>query len=304
MDLSSNKVLRIIARLLAAVVALIFIAASGIKAFDPAGFAEQIASYHILPGSLSLAAAWFFIIVEFTLAAALLLHVKPELFIPLMMVLLAGFIGVTVYALAQGIGGNCGCFGNVVHRTPQQTLLEDLLMLAALLFSFIVLRNDPRRMRGLKAPLLLAAAALLIAGVTGFHDRLPVDTYVTELRVGRRFTSWPTENLYLDLNSGRRLVFLFTTGSRQIEQEIREMNAVAQTKGTPQAVGLIIDGSAGLNTLVFQYGVSFPIGALEPRFAKNLYRSLPRAFLLDQGVVRQVWNGIPTPAEARAAGGS
>lgn len=304
MDLSSNKVLRSIARLLAVAVALIFIAASGIKAFDPAGFAEQIASYHILPGSLSLAAAWFFIIVEFTLAVALLAHVKPELFLPLMMILLAGFIGVTIYAMIHGIGGNCGCFGNVVHRTPQQVILEDVLMFAALLFAFIVLRNDRKRCRGVKAPIILAAAAMVIAGVTGFHDRFPVDTYVTELRVGRHFSSWPTENLFIDLNSGRRLVFLFTTGSKQIEQEIREMNAVAQTEGAPQTVGLIIDGSAGLNALVFQYGVSFPVGALEPRFAKNLYRSLPRAFILDQGVVKKVWNGIPSPAEARAAGGS
>jgi hypothetical protein len=79
------------------------------------------------------------------------------------------------------------------------------------------------------------------------------------------------------------------------------MNAIAQTEGFPAPLGLIIDGSQELTTLVFQYAASFQAGALEPRFAKSLYRKLPRTFILDEGIITAVWSGIPTRDEVMAA---
>lgn len=297
MQLSSNKVLRTIARMLQIAVGLVFIIASMLKAFDPPGFAEQIASYKIIPAVIGSPLAWFFICIEFTLAIALILNLRPKLFIPLMMLVLVGFIGVTIYTMAQGIEANCGCFGNVVHRTSEQVILEDALMFASLLFAYIVLKDIKQTSSLLKVASINGVSLLMAAAVVGFSAQLPVDSIVTELKEGRYFDSWPVEGLFLDLRKDQRVVFLFSTAAPDIEQQVQQMNAIAQTESVPSAVGLITDGSQQLTTLVFQYGTAFPAGALEPRFAKSLYRKLPRTFILSDGVVKKVWNGIPSPEE-------
>ena len=301
MSLATNKVLRTIARIFEIIVGIVFIVASGLKAFNPAAFADQIISYHVVPAQWALFLAWFFIAIEFVFAVAIIFNLKPKLFIPLMMLVLLAFIGVTVFTIMNGLKTDCGCFGNVVHRTSQQVIIEDALMFIALLFSFLVLYDEKFSSSWTKTFIMNAASIAVILLVTGFSNRLPVDSLVTELKTGKYFSSWPVENLYLDLNKDRRIVFLFSTSLPGIEGITTHMNAIAQTENMPTTIGLITDGSQQLTTLVFQYGVAFPVGALEPRFAKNLYRTLPRTFILENGVVKKVWNGIPSPDEVKSS---
>ncbi len=299
MNLSSNKVLYAIARLFQIIVGIVFIVASILKAFHPVGFAGQITDYHVLPASTSMYVAWFFIVAEFVLAVALIVNLKSKISIPLMMLVLLAFMSLTVYTMMKGINTNCGCFGNVVHRTPDQVILEDSLMFVALLFSFIIMRSDKQE-KGFSGKLIsVGLSFMLIVGITAFHNALPVDSIVTELKEGKQFASWPTENLFMDLNKEQRVVFLFSTSGAGIDKIIPTMNAIAQTEKMPSTIGLITDGTQQLSTLVFQYGVAFPVGALEPRFAKSLYRTLPRTFILDNGVVKKVWNGVPQPDEVK-----
>lgn len=299
MSLSSNKVLRAFAITFQIVVALVFLFAATIKAFHPAGFADEIAAHGLLPAAMHLPAAWFFISLEFMLAIGLLFNLKPRLFLPMMLATLLGFIGVTAYLLVQGINVNCGCFGNVIQRTPEQVIIEDAVMFVALLFSYIILFDDRKKKSWVKIFSFSGGALAIALLLTGLSAQLPVDSFVTELKEGRMFTSWPIEGMFLDLNKEQRVVFLFSTKDAEIEQQIQRMNAIAQTENIPTCVGLIVDGSEQLGTLVFQYGTAFPVGALEPRFAKQLYRFLPRTFILDHGFVKSVWNGVPSPDDVK-----
>lgn len=292
MDLATNRSLRFTARLLQIIVAVVFFIAAALKSFDLAAFAQQIASYDILP-RLAVLAAWCFIIAETVLAMALVLNLWPRAATLLSIVLLLGFIGVTVYGVVSGNTSNCGCFGSLVHRSPPQVILEDALMILGLIFASLVLSRERTRGAGWKLPLALAGGGLMVASVL-FSHALPVDSLATDLRAGMRFTSFPLESGSADVLRDTRVIFLFSLRSPGIEAESAMMNTLAQDESFPAAFGMLVDGPASLTTAKFQYGLGFEVAAIEPRFARGLYRTLPRTFILHNGVVADVWNGIPT----------
>jgi hypothetical protein len=291
MDLSSNKVLRWTARILQMIVAGIFLVAALLKALDPAGFSDQIAGFGIFP-HLSIVAAWCFIVAETVLATALLCNLLPRYATLLSMALLMGFIGVTVYSMIDNAAGSCGCFGNLVHRTPEQTIVEDALMIFALLFSFLVLYREQARGKLWKSIVSLSAG-VFIAAVTFLSPSIPADSIVTDLRPGRYFDSWPVEGMYRNLSSGTHVVFLFSINERGIETDAAMMNTIAQSERVPSTIGLIVDPASNLTIVKFQYAIAFEVGALEPRFARRLYRTLPRTFILNDGKVEAAWSKIP-----------
>ena len=160
MQLSSNRVLFVTARVLAGAVGLVFLVAALMKALDPRSFQEQIAAYGIFP-SLAPVAAWAFIIVEVALAVGLIVNLYPRVVPLLVMALLLLFIGVTWYGMSIGLGENCGCFGNLVHRGPEQVIVEDAIMLLALLFVLVVMWSH--RSSGVPTRLAVSLGAAVIA---------------------------------------------------------------------------------------------------------------------------------------------
>ena len=52
---------------------------------------------------------------------------------------------------------------------------------------------------------------------------------------------------------------------------------------------------------MFEYAAAFPIGAIEPRFARPLYRTLPRVFILHNGAVTHTWSELPDAADVVSA---
>jgi uncharacterized membrane protein YphA (DoxX/SURF4 family) len=295
MHLSSNRALVIIARAVMFIVAAMFYLAAALKALDPVSFSEQIASYNILP-HLSTLAAWTLIIVEVLLATALAVNLLPRVAPILMIALLLFFIGITWYGMSIGLGDNCGCFGNLIHRGPEIVIIEDALMAAGLLFSLVVLWTKPASGTGWKSAVTLASG-LLAAGVTFYSPAIPADDIVTTLRPGAHFDVWPVDGLYgTNLNEGTRVVFLFTMDSPDLQLDVNRMNSIAQHEEVASATGLVIDGTQHLTSLMFEYAAAFPIGALEPRFARPLYRTLPRTFVLNNGIVQSTWSGFPDAA--------
>lgn len=296
MQLASNRVLFVTARVLEIIVAAIFLAAVILKALDPLSFAEQIAEYGIFP-DLAPVAAWTLIIFESLLAAALIVNFLPRIVPLLTIVLLLFFIGITAYGMSIGLGENCGCFGNLVHRGPEQVIIEDTLMIIALVFSLVVLWHHKNERRAVRMVTVLGTGAA-VALLTAFSPQVPADDFITQLRPGASFSTWPVDGLYgKDLSEGTHLVFLFTVEAEDIGLQVERMNTLAQTAGDVSTVGLIIDGTEHLTTLMFEYAAAFPIGAVEPRFARPLYRTLPRVFMLEDGTVTHTWSELPRKSD-------
>lgn len=292
MKISKENIRFIVARFFIIAVGLVFIIASLLKALHPVGFADQIALYGLTPESWSVALAWILITFEFVLAIALVLNILPKYSIPLMIMVLLLFTSATVYTIDKNLN-NCGCFGSLIHRSPTQVIVEDAIMIAVMLFSYTAVIRRGIGMVGVSRKTAIITSTVFIILVTGFHRFLPVDSFVTELRPGVQFHSWPIENLPLDLEKDKRVVVLFTIHDELIADHISKINNIAQLNTISPTVGLIVDGVPHQTTLIFEYGVAFPTGAIEPRFAKTLYRSLPRTFILTNGKVTSTWNRIP-----------
>ena len=100
------------ARLAEGVVALVFLAAGLLKAWDPPGFALAVARLQILPTSLVGAAAIVLPWLEMAAGAALLAGPAWRgAGRAIVVALLALFSAVLASALVRGVSASCGCFG-------------------------------------------------------------------------------------------------------------------------------------------------------------------------------------------------
>jgi hypothetical protein len=284
-----------VARGLQCVVALVLLLAALLKAMDPPSFITQIAEYGVFP-HLAPVAAWVFLLVEFALAFGLLLNLFPRLWNIGAILLMLVFIGATLYAMNTGTLENCGCFGALIHRPPEQVLIEDGLMAAALIYPLVLFWNHQGSALKLRMTLtgVLTVAAMGMALCSG---SLPVDSLVTELKPGMQVPSFLSQNLGFDLAEGKRMVFLVETTKPDFPDLARRISDISQNMPdgcTP--VVLITDPSEQLMKLSFQYGITCPAAWVDQRAARTLYRKLPRSFLVSNGKVIKIWEGIaPLP---------
>jgi len=298
-DLSRNNVLRFLARGFQIIVGIVLLVAATLKSFDPSAFAEEIMSYGITPESWSIFLAWGLVIGEWMLGLALVLNLWPRLIILSGIILMLLFIAVTVYAWMQGTASTCGCFGNLVNRSPEEVLVEDTFFLIMLLFALPVLWYS-RQEAPVWKPVITAGGGVLAIFLLVFHMALPVDDISTNLKPGAVFNSWPVEGLHVNMNDGRYLIVLFTLETGSDGNVIERINALTEDENLPTVIALTIDGPETLGPLSFSSGLAAQPGAIEPRFARSLYRELPRTFLLDSGEVKFVWNGIPPVTKVKS----
>ena len=120
------------------ILGVIFIVASISKIQDIAKFVSVVSSYGILTDNLShfygYVAPW----VELFIGCALLLGVFVRFSAALLVPLVISFIVASSYALANAVGGACGCFGKFLTLSHPVALTIDVLMLIA---SLILLLN-------------------------------------------------------------------------------------------------------------------------------------------------------------------
>ena len=172
MDSGKQRIYRILGFIFHYIVAVVFLLAAFSKALDMPAFYEQIAAYGIFP-ELAPVAAWTFVIVECIIAGMLITHAFPQLAQLGAGLLLVLFVGVTAYGMATGQLSECGCFGNVLPRTPQQTLIEDILMIAALVFAFTVFRKDKPKKQGVRMSIASVFGVLGLALAIASPQLLP-----------------------------------------------------------------------------------------------------------------------------------
>jgi uncharacterized membrane protein YphA (DoxX/SURF4 family) len=129
-DRTSN----VIWRILAFVVAGIFIYAGVLKAFDPVQFANDIDNYKILPWPISVALAFYLPWLEILCALGLVFRFLYRGALSILTASIVVFTLATIAAKVRGLDISCGCFGHASQHWSFPThLLTNLAILAALL---------------------------------------------------------------------------------------------------------------------------------------------------------------------------
>lgn len=284
----------------------VFLVAAWAKSLDPVAFAGQIENEgldFLLPaGAVALFALWL----EWTLGAALLLAVRRKwvLWPTAALVLFFVFLtGRTYWRYLNGIEpeAGCGCFGNLVERTPAEAFWQDLLlMVPPLLLAFLAM-SDGRRLPKLR----LAATLVIGLAMTLFAWRapqLPLDDLATRLRpgidpltlcAGQGASRICLDAILPELMLGEHLVILADVSQPELISAIPALNEFHWQPDAPSLWALTSATEEELFELRFLHGPSFELRETPPALMRPLYRTLPRSFAVRDGEVVATFAGLP-----------
>jgi uncharacterized membrane protein YphA (DoxX/SURF4 family) len=278
------------------------------KALDPGAFADQIRLEKLDFLLSAQAVALIALALETGLGLALILGVRRKWVLVPSVLLVAFFLFLTGRAwwlAAHGLRSeaeSCGCFGNLVQRTPSEAFWQDLLLLVPpLLLAFL----GRERRAPLFPPLRTAVAVIGALAVMGFAwkaPELPLDDLATRLSPGVQvegICAGPEgERVCLDaivpeLREGEHMVVMAKLDDPDLAKAVDALNAYAGKAGNPTLWVLAATTPEELRAFFWKWGPSFEIRETPPELLRPLYRRLPRSFVVKDGRVIRTFKGMP-----------
>jgi methylamine utilization protein MauE len=263
------------------------------KAIDPHGFAVRLRDLPVLsaaayPGALVVIAF------EAGLGAALLGGSRH----PLLLLLTNGtflvFVGIVAWQLVRPDGAAaCGCFGQLLERTPRQALYEDVgfAALSGLAWLGRTARSDVLRW----GPSVLGAGAGVALALCA--PWLPLDDQATALAPGATVESTKLDGIVPELRAGRHLVLLLDRADPTTRTRIPHLNErLKLPRGGTAVWGVADDDPELAAAFLWSAGPAFEVRSVPSRMLRRLYRTLPRSALFDGGHVVATWSGFPSDA--------
>ncbi|HVS00573.1 MAG TPA: MauE/DoxX family redox-associated membrane protein [Thermoanaerobaculia bacterium] len=303
---------------------LVLLVAVWAKALDPLAFAEQIRTEKLDFLLSAQAVALIALALEAGLGLALLLGLRRTWILVPATLLVAFFLfltGRTYWLDSQGLldekaAASCGCFGNLVQRSPAEAFWQDLLMLVPPLA--LAFAGRDRRSRRFP-PVRTVAVAATALGATLFAwkapdlplddlaTRLKPDVKVAELCVGGDDQTAPVclDTVAPDLAEGEHLVVMANLDDPALTDAVDAMNEYARQPGKPRLSVLSPSPPEQHHAFLWQWGPVFQIVEAPAPVLRPLYRRLPRSFMVQDGKVTRTFPGLPpdlqTPTGERTA---
>src|SRR3982751_1216473 len=153
------------------IVGLLFIFSGLIKANDPLGLSYKMQEFFEVWGwnffnDFTLTFSVLMIAFEIIAGVAVLLGWQMKLFSWLLLLLTIFFTFLTGYALFSGKVRECGCFGDCIPLSAQQSFIKDLILLLLIL---VIFANRNRIKASLTASGSVAILALTVFFAFGFQ---------------------------------------------------------------------------------------------------------------------------------------
>jgi hypothetical protein len=303
-----------------AVLGLVLLIAAAAKALDPQAFAEQLQAEKLdslLPAST---VALIGLGIEVSIGLALLLGLRrlwvliPSALLVAFLVFLTGRTYVRSIHGEAPAAASCGCFGNLVQRTPAEAFWQDLLLLVPPLGLAFVGRPRGGRFPGGR----LATVALATGAVVAFGAKaadLPLDDLATRLKpgvvtakvcVGEGKEAICLDTLVPDLARANHMVVLADLDSPTFAGMVPELNRYAQgAQGEAGQNGagplVVLSATPPTTKFLFTFGPAFEIRDVPPALLRPLYRRLPRAFSVRDGKVVRTYSTVEEIRQALGA---
>jgi hypothetical protein len=282
------------------------------KLLDPAAFAANLRSEGLtgwldsFPFVPLVVPPLVVVAIEVLLGTLLVLGVRYRSTLVATGLLIAFFLFLTGrawYRESHGIltedAASCGCFGNLLDRSPEEAFWQDAMLLVPglLLATLAVPQRHTLARRSALAWLVTVGAV----GLGWFAPRLPLDDLATRLAPGVNVASIcagrGAERLCLptilpELTEGGHLVVLLDLAQAGLEDEVERLNAYALSGESPPLEVIAASTPEQSRSFFWKYGPSFEIREAPPGMLRPLYRSLPRSFLVRDGKVTETWSGL------------
>jgi uncharacterized membrane protein YphA (DoxX/SURF4 family) len=195
---------------------------------------------------------------------------------------------------------DCGCFGNLVERTPRDAFLQDAILMVLPLLVLITIRIHRSRLFLRLSAAGLGALAAVLAAVQS--PRLALDDLATRLRPGVRvedLCQGPAggSRVCLDmvapeLSKGSHVAILADLGDG-FGQKVPRLNEYTRASKGPRLCVITASSSSERFSFFWKFGPQFEIVEAPRELLRPLYRRLPRSFLVEEGRVRATFDGLP-----------
>ncbi len=299
------------------VLGLVFLVAAWAKTLDPSAFAQEIEHQGLAILLPAMAVALIALALEVALGSALVLGVRRRWVLWPTAALVVFFLFLTGRAYLRYLGGEvpdeagCGCFGNLVERTPTEAFWQDLLlMVPALLLAFLGRRGASHRLPVLRLVWvgLLTLATVVVAWKA---PDLPLDNLATRVKPGTEILSLCAgseedgtrvcmDGVAPELGSGEHLVLLAELEDPALIANLDALNEY-HLSGEAGMVWLLTGASdEQLAAFRFGYFPAFEIREAPAALLRPMYRTLPRSFRIRDGRVEETYSGLPSLGEIGA----
>jgi hypothetical protein len=290
------------------VLGLVLLIAAAAKALDPSAFAEQIQAEKLDFLFSASTVALIGLGIEVAVGLALVLGLRRFWVLIPSALLVAFLVFLTARTYVRSIRGeapaaaSCGCFGNLVQRTPAEAFWQDLLILVPPLgLAFLGRPRGGRFPGGRVAAVAIATGAVVAFGAKAAD--LPLDDFATRLKpgvmtgktcVGEGPNAVCLDTVVPDLARGNHMAVLADLDSPVFTGMVPDLNRYSLGEAGQNGAEPLIVLSTSAPTMKFKFslGPAFEIREAPPALLRPLYRRLPRAFSVRDGRVVRTYSTV------------
>ena len=294
----------------------VLLVAAYAKAIDPVAFSQQIRAEGLALFGAPFTWAVAAIALEVGLGIALVLNLRRRAVLAGATLLVALFVFLTArtyWRSAHGLlsatdAASCGCFGNLLDRTPAEAFWQDLILLVpALALAWIgrpALRGGRWR-AGVAGAAALAAGAFAWAApglaLDDLATRLAPGATISALCAGKGSARTCLDLVAPELAEGSHWVVLADGRAPDFDALAAELNRYVASGAEP-AVSVLADlTQEERQGLFWRVAPAFDLHETPAALLRPLYRTLPRSFLLEEGRVTRTYRGLPEAIRTPAA---
>lgn len=196
--------------------------------------------------------------------------------------MLGGFTVHLIYLWLIGDTENCGCFGEMISMTPEQSIFKNIVMLAVALLVYITAQT-----RHLAKIIPFGFTGVTILSMWLFlpmpnHEDFPFENFTQFESKGR-----------VDLTSGQKLIAIFNLDCEHCQEAAIELGELKRThEDFPELYVLFYqEGSTTVEDFESITRSSSPYTFIDVNtFFDLIGDSPPRIYYLKKGIVAEIWD--------------
>lgn len=275
--------MKLLSKTLQLLLAITFLFSAYTKAVGPGFFEITLMDQGIAPNrSIAAYLARFFIGLEFALGFLMLLPFYIKQLMQFTFFLLGGFTLHLIYLWSIGDTDNCGCFGEMISMTPEQSIIKNIIMLA---IALAVFKTAETKKIKKTIPVVFSAVTIISMWIIlpiPNHNEFPFDS----------FTHFETRGR-VDLSSGEKLVAIFNLDCEHCQETANKLAKLKRSvENFPEFYVLYFqEGSTSVEDFESITQSSFPYDLIEVNtFFDLIGDSPPRVYNLKDGKVLEIWD--------------